>query len=144
MNVEQILKTNGRAVETIGPDATVLTAIGQLTRLGIGALVVSADGHKIEGVISERDVVRALLHHGGRVLDVRVGAVMSRGVPVCRPDDTIKHVMAAMTRTRSRHLPVIENDRLCGIVSIGDVVKNRLDEVELEANVLRDRFIAGH
>jgi CBS domain-containing protein len=144
VHVRDVLKSKGSEVETTPPDDSIVMVVHRLTMLGIGALVVSGDGERVDGVISERDLVRGLARHGARLLDLRVRDVMSRAVPVCRPDDTIKHVMAEMTRTRSRHLPVVDGERLCGLISIGDVVKNRLEEVELEATVLRDAYIAGH
>ncbi|MGH8887970.1 MAG: CBS domain-containing protein [Egibacteraceae bacterium] len=142
MKVEVILKAKGHAVETTGPEATVGMAVRRFTTMGIGALVVSADGHRVDGVISERDVVRGLNKHGAALLGMRVADVMSQSVPVCSPDDSIKQVMAQMTRTRNRHLPVVDGGTLCGLVSIGDVVKHRLEEMELETNVLRDHYIA--
>ncbi|MGH3922908.1 MAG: CBS domain-containing protein, partial [Pseudonocardiaceae bacterium] len=108
MKVEGILTAKGRAVETTRPEATVRTAIRRLTTMGIGALVVSAGGERVDGVISERDVVRGLDKHGAALLDMRVTDVMSRSVPICSPNDSIKHVMAQMTRTRNRHLPVVD------------------------------------
>jgi CBS domain-containing protein len=142
MRVETMLEKKGRHVETIAPDANLLLAVNKLTSNNIGALVVSADGAQVEGVLSERDVVRAFARRGAELVDATVASVMSRGVPVCSPDDLITAVMGQMTRTRNRHLPVVANGQLCGIVSIGDIVKNRLEEVELEANVLRDAYIA--
>jgi CBS domain-containing protein len=141
MKVEGILKAKGRAVETTGPQTPVGIAIRRLTTMGIGALVVSADGKRVDGVISERDIVRALNKHGAQLLEMEVGEVMSRRVPSCSPDDSIHRVMAEMTRTRNRHLPVVSDGKLCGLVSIGDVVKYRLDEMELETNVLRDLYL---
>lgn len=143
MKVESILNSKGRRVATIRPDATIAQVTHELRLEGIGALVVSTDGENIEGIISERDVVRGLSKFGGEVLNMRVADVMTRAVRTCSADDSIAHVMAEMTRGRMRHLPVVEGGKLAGIVSIGDVVKNRLEEVELEANVLRD-YIAGH
>lgn len=143
MNVESILKVKGSEVETVSPDALTVFAVHKLTTAGIGALVVSADGVRLEGVISERDVVRGLSRRGVRLLDLPVADVMTRRVPVCSPDDTLAHVMAEMTRTRHRHLPVIREGRLCGLVSIGDIVKHRLEDLELEANVLRDAYRAS-
>jgi CBS domain-containing protein len=142
VKVENILDAKGRHVETIAPDATVLMAVHRLTSMKIGALVVSVDGERVEGVLSERDIVSGLLHHGDRLTDLRVREVMARSVPVCGPGDTIKQAMAQMTRTRNRHLPVVDDGKLCGLLSIGDVVKNRLEEMELETNVLRDAYIA--
>jgi CBS domain-containing protein len=141
MKVEAILGAKGRRVDTTLPGTTVALAIHELTTRRIGALVVSSDGERVEGVISERDIVRGLAHHGAVLPGMRVSEVMSRQVPVCSPQDTINHVMAEMTRTRHRHLPVVDAGKLCGIVSIGDVVKNRLQELELETAVLRDAYI---
>ncbi len=142
MRVESILEKKGRHVETVAPDASLQLAVHKLTTHNIGALVVSPDGARVEGVISERDVVRGLAKRGVGLLDATVASVMSRGVPVCSPDALLTAVMSQMTRTRNRHLPVVDGGRLCGIVSIGDVVKHRLEEVELEANVLRDVYLA--
>lgn len=144
MKVEGILKVKGHAVETTLPEATVGMAIRRLTTMGIAALVVSADGERVDGIISERDIVRGLNKHGGALLNMRVADVMSQGTPVCSPGDSIKHVMTQMTQTRNRHLPVVEGGKLSGLVSIGDVVKHRLEEMELETNVLRDHYIARH
>ncbi|MGH9178494.1 MAG: CBS domain-containing protein [Acidimicrobiales bacterium] len=142
MKVRDILKAKGRSVETIRPDATLDLAVHRLAALGIGALVVSADGAHLDGVLSERDVVRELARNGARAPEATVAAVMSKGVPVCSPDTTIKDAMAEMTRSRHRHLPVVEDGVLYGLLSIGDVVKHRLEEMELEASVLRDAYIA--
>lgn len=144
MKIESILKAKGDKVETVRPETSAVMAIHKLSSLGIGALVVSADGEKIGGMISERDVVRAVAHHGARVVELPVTDIMSKTFPVCSPADPITAVMAVMTRTRNRHIPVVADGRLCGLVSIGDLVKNRLDEMELEANVLRDAYILGH
>ena len=142
MKVETMLAAKGDKVVTLRPDATVATVIRMLKLEGIGALVVSEDGEKILGIISERDVVRALVDHGGEVLKVRVAELMTRSVKTCTLDANIKDVMAEMTRSRVRHLPVVRDGKLCGIISIGDVVKNRLDERETETSVLRD-YIVG-
>lgn len=142
MKVESILKAKGPAVETTAPDADLQLVLHKLATLGMGSLVVSRDGRKLEGVISERDIVRALNRHGPRFFDLRVKDVMSSNGPTCSPDDTLGHVMALMTRTRHRHVPVIDGGGLCGIVSIGDVVKHRLGEMEMERDVLRDAYTA--
>lgn len=141
MTVEMILRAKGREVETIRAEATVTMAIQLFTAKGIGALVVTSDGERVEGVLSERDVVRGLAKFGSDVLGMQVAEVMSEPTPMCTPDDTVKHVMEEMTRTRNRHLPVVDEARLAGIVSIGDVVKSRLEELELETNVLRDAYL---
>ena len=144
MRVSDVLRSKGSGVETVSPDTTAVIAIHRLRSLNIGALVVSADGRDVQGILSERDVVRGIAEHGSDLLTMRVRALMTRAVAVCRPDDTIQHVMAEMTRRRVRHLPVVQDGVLCGIVSIGDVVKSRLDELELETHVLRDAYIARH
>ena len=143
MKVETILKTKGAHVVTVQPNATVGAAIRRLKLERIGALVVSQNGVELQGMISERDIVLGLAEHGGGLLDLQVADLMTREVRTCTPQDSIKHVMGEMTRSRVRHLPVIEHGKLVGIVSIGDVVKNRLEEVELEASVLRDAYIAA-
>ena len=141
MRVDDILREKGREVETIRPDAKVLMAVHRMRMQNVGALVVSRDG-KVEGVLSERDVVRGLTRHGAELLEMSVVAVMSRPVPVCSPEDLLTPVMAQMTRTRNRHIPVVDADgQLCGIVSVGDVVKHRLEEMELETSVLRDAYL---
>ena len=142
MKVETMLAVKGDKVVTLRPDATVATVIRMLKLEGIGALVVSEDGEKILGIISERDVVRALVDHGGEVLKMRVAELMTHSVKNCTPDANIKDVMAEMTRSRVRHLPVVRDGKLSGIISIGDVVKNRLEELETETSVLRD-YIVG-
>ncbi len=141
MDVERILDTKGRKVVSTRPDTPVAEAVSRLRAEGIGAMVVlSASGH-LDGIISERDVVRGLARHSRAVLDLKVADLMTRSVATCSPKDTVKAVMAVMTERRVRHLPVVEAGQLLGIVSIGDVVKNRLDEMELEVNVLRDAYI---
>ena len=142
MDVETILRTKGRAVETIRPGETVGAAIDMLVSRNIGALVASDDGEKVEGIISERDIVNALARHGAGLLSLTVAQVMTRPVVTCDPAESVGELMAEMTNRRIRHLPVVQDGRICGIVSIGDLVKNRLDEIEYEASSLRS-FIAG-
>jgi len=142
MNVETILRTKGRAVTTIRPGETVGAAIEMLVSRNIGALVASEDSEKVEGIISERDIVNALARHGAGLLSLTVAQVMTRPVVTCDPAESVGELMAEMTNRRIRHLPVVQDGRLCGIVSIGDLVKNRLDEIEYEASSLRS-FIAG-
>jgi CBS domain-containing protein len=142
MNVETILRNKGNWVATIRPDATIAEAVGMLNRERIGALVVSENGDSIDGVLSERDIVIALAEYGTALLSRSVGDIMTRNVVTCDPADTVQELMAEMTNRRFRHFPVVRDGRLCGIVSIGDLVKNRLDEVEFEASSLRS-FIAG-
>ena len=146
MKVREILDAKGQSVVTIRSDATLSTAVHRLALERIGALVVSDDGVRVAGILSERDVVAGLARDGADLLAAgrRVADLMTRNVVTCGPDDTVKHLMAEMTRRRVRHLPVVVGDRLVGIVSIGDVVKSRLGEVELEATVLREAYIATH
>ena len=142
MNVEKILRDKGDWVATIRPDATIAEAVEMLNRERVGALVVSEVGGEVAGVLSERDIVRALGRFGEDLLSRPVDEIMTRNVISCEPGDTVGELMSEMTNRRIRHLPVVVEGRLRGIVSIGDVVKNRLDEVEFEASSLRS-FIAG-
>jgi CBS domain-containing protein len=142
MNVETILRNKGNWVATIRPDTTVGDAIDILNRERIGALVVSDDGESVDGLLSERDIVTALAQRDGDLLSSSVAEIMSLTVVTCDPADSVGELMAEMTNRRIRHFPVVAGGRLCGIVSIGDLVKSRLDEVEFEASSLRS-FIAG-
>jgi CBS domain-containing protein len=142
MNVHTILRGKGKSVVTIHPDATIERAVAVLRLRGIGALVVSDDGEKVAGILSERDIVDALGQYGADLLAVSVSEVMTCPVVTCEPEDSVADLMAEMTNRRIRHFPVVENGRLIGIVSIGDLVKSRLDEIEYEAHSMRS-FIAG-
>lgn len=143
MRVSDVLRSKGTAVATIAPDQTVRHVVDRLRQHGVGALVVSRDGLRIEGIISERDVVRQLAAHGTEVLDLRVDAVMSTGVVTCGRHDSLGQLMVTMTEERIRHLPVTEEGLLAGLVSIGDVVKARLAELEAEARHLSDYIATG-
>lgn len=143
MNVQSILGSKGIEVATIGRNATLADVAAQLRDRGVGALVVSDDGEHIDGIVSERDVVRALAAHGAGALGRSVGSVMSTDVVTCVADDAVDALMASMTDRRIRHLPVVDGDRLSGIISIGDVVKARLGELEHERQALVD-YIHGH
>jgi len=142
MNVETILRNKGNQVVTIRPDAAVAEAVDLLNRERIGAIVVSEDGSGVDGILSERDIVIALAEDGGDLMSRGVSDIMTRTVITCDPSATVEELMEEMTNRRIRHFPVVAGGRLVGIVSIGDLVKNRLDEVEFEANSLRS-FIAG-
>ena len=142
MSVEAILKSKGHKVATIRPDASVTTAVKRLRLENIGALVVSEDGEAVLGILSERDVIHGLAREGAGLMERHVNEVMTTAVHTCKPRDSVKQVMADMTRHRVRHLPVLDGERLCGIVSIGDVVKRRLDDLELESSTMRDAYIA--
>jgi CBS domain-containing protein len=143
MNVQSIIGGKSPVVATITQTATLRQAIDQLTERRIGALVVSGDGKAIEGIISERDIVRAASTSGPSALDGSVGSVMSIDVVTCSAGDGVDRLMALMTERRIRHLPVVdERGHLAGIVSIGDVVKARLSELEQENHALSE-YITG-
>ena len=142
MKVQAMLDAKGSKVVTTRPYATVATVIGMLKLERIGALVVTGPSGEVTGIISERDIVRGLVDHGDELLKLPASKLMTQSVKTCSPGNNIKDVMAEMTRSRTRHLPVLDGGRLCGIISIGDVVKNRLEELETETNVLRD-YIGG-
>ena len=142
MNVETILTNKGRRVATIRSDVTLAAAVEKLRQDGIGALVVSDNGESADGILSERDIVLALARYGAELLSLPVAEVMSHPVVTCEPGDSVAELMAEMTTRRIRHFPVVADGRLCGIVSIGDLVKSRLDEIEYEASSLRS-FIVG-
>ena len=143
MKVEAVLAVKGHEVATVNPSATLATVAQRLRLEGIGALVV-LEGNQLAGMISERDVVQAFAAHRAEASEIKVDDVMARNVITCRPEDSLTRVLGLMTRHRVRHLPVLEAGRLVGLTSIGDAVKHRLDELELEAAVLRDAYIAGH
>lgn len=143
MKVEEILKSKGRSVETIEPAATIAEAVRRLNGPPrIGALVVLAeDWRRVAGMITERNIIRALGNHGAGLLGMQVRDVMSRNVPACSPQDSIARLAQEMTTSRYRHLPVVHRGELVGLVSIGDVVKARLTDMELETGLLRDLCI---
>lgn len=145
MKVEEILKSKGRSVATIEADANITEAIRRLNGPPqIGALVIRGEeGQRpIAGTLTERDVIRSLGKHGAQLLAMRVADVMTRNVPVCSPGDSIARLMQQMTASRYRHLPVVDRGKLVGLVSIGDVVKARVADMELETGLLRDLYIA--
>jgi CBS domain-containing protein len=144
MNVLSILQTKGSDVATITKEASLADATAQLRDRGVGALVVSDDGRHIDGIVSERDVVRALAAHGAGVLGRSVASAMSTDVVTCSAADSVEELMVSMTERRIRHLPVIDGDGLLsGIVSIGDVVKARLGQLETENQALFDYITHG-
>ena len=138
MHVKVILKDKGSAVETIQPDTTIADVIDRLKSRRIGVLVVSGNGQSVDGIIFERDIENGLAEHGTSLLDQRVDVLMTANVRTCPGEDTVMSVMELMTDRRIRHVPVVEEGRLTGIVSIGDAVKNRLHELENEASQLRE------
>jgi CBS domain-containing protein len=124
-----------RGVVTIAPDAGVRELIALLAEHNVGALIVSSDGETVEGIVSERDVVRHL-HHDGTVVNNTVGAIMTEVVETTTPDSTLDDLMEVMTRRRIRHVPVVKDGVLVGIVSIGDVVKHKMSQLEFERDQL--------
>ena len=140
--VAALLAAKGSDVGTIGPTATVADMVGELARRGIGALVVSADGARIDGIVSERDVVRRMATYRGDLGTEPVSDIMSTTVYTCAPDDTVDGLMATMTEHRVRHVPVVSDGVLHGIVSIGDVVKSRIDDLERDRRELEEYITA--
>ncbi len=137
MTVARVLAAKGRDVVTTTPSKKVAEAVAVLARRKIGALVVVDEGNRIVGIVSERDIVRLIATEAADALEQPVSAIMTKAVMTCGEGETIDSVMARMTRGRFRHLPVVGNGRLCGIVSIGDVVKARMEQVEREADEMR-------
>ena len=138
MTVNDILSQKGDHVLTIEPTATLAEAVQILARRRIGALLVTGADHRIVGIISERDIVRSLDEKGTAVLGIPVAEVMTRKVVTCGRNETIAEIMERITTGRFRHVPVTEHGRLVGIVSIGDVVKARLSQLEHEQDALRE------
>jgi CBS domain-containing protein len=138
MSIKSILSTKGDNVVTIEPAATLEVAVNTLTKQRIGALVVLGPDRRVTGIVSERDIIRALAQHGADVLKQPIAQVMTRKVATCNQGETVATIMETMTNGRFRHIPVVEQDRLVGIISIGDVVKHRLKEMEQESAALRD------
>jgi CBS domain-containing protein len=138
MTVKTILSAKGSDVTTIEPTATLESGIGILAERGIGALVVLGADDRVIGILSERDIVRALAERGAGVLTEPLARVMTRTESTCTQSETVKSIMKQMTAGKFRHVPVVEQERLVGIVSIGDVVKHRLTEMERESEALHD------
>jgi CBS domain-containing protein len=142
MNIASILQTKGSDILTVRPSDTVQNAAMKLRLKGVGALVVSNDGLVLDGLITERAISDGVAVHGAAISGLHVSDLMITGVSTCRPSDSIADVARLMTRRRLRHLPVMDGHSLVGIVSVGDILKYRLDEVLLEAQVLQDVAIA--
>lgn len=144
MNVQSILRVKGSDVATVRQQASLADAAAQLRDRSVGALVVSDDGRHIDGIVSERDVVRALAAHGAGALGRTVASAMSATVVTCVADDSVETLMSSMTDRRIRHLPVVDGDGLLtGIVSIGDVVKARLAQLQTENEALTEYLHQG-
>jgi CBS domain-containing protein len=142
MKISTILERKQPGVVTIDMLSTLRAAAELMARHRIAALVVTEDGAPV-GLISERHIVEVFAHEGKLAEEMRIRQVIGRQLVTVSPDDTIKRAMSLMTHTRIRHLTVMEENELLGIVSLGDVVKHRLEELELETNVLRDIYIAA-
>jgi CBS domain-containing protein len=142
MTVKKILQEKGSHAGTVNPEALVRDVIAQLESEDVGALVVSSDGEHIDGIVSERDVVRGLQRFGPTMLDHAVRDLMSHDVVTCTAHDRIAGVMALMDDRKIRHVPVLDDGKLAGIVTIRDIIKLRLNEVQAEADAMRE-YIAG-
>ncbi|MCT8974928.1 CBS domain-containing protein [Microbaculum marinisediminis] len=142
MTVAVILTRKGRDVVTTGPDSRVSDVCDLLETKGIGAVVISHDGSRVDGIFSERDFVRAVARQGSAALERPVRDYMTKAVVTCEPEDLVANVMRKMTEGKFRHLPVIEDGRLAGVISIGDVVKHRIAEAEAEAMAMREYITA--
>ncbi len=142
MRIADVLRTKGGTVATITPETSVSGLLNELNLHNIGAMVVvSSDG--VVGIVSERDVVRKLHERGNDLLALPVSEIMTTMVATCTPNDTVDHLSAMMTTKRVRHIPVVEGNRLVGIVSIGDIVKQRMEELESEQQALQDYITRG-
>lgn len=142
MKVSNVLEVKGNDVFTVRPEETIDTLSHRLRALRVGAIVVSRDGNTVDGIISERDVTYGLAEYGAQVLNKKVADLMTKSVVTCSRESTIADLMKLMTHRRIRHLPVVEDGKLVGVISIGDIVRHRLTEMQLEADVMRDYAIA--
>jgi CBS domain-containing protein len=143
MLVRHILREKGREVVTISSEAILSEAAQLLARRRIGAVIVRDSGGDVSGILSERDIVRAVAEHSVAALGHSVAMHMTREVSTCCETDTVDELMETMTCGRFRHMPVVDDGRLCGIISIGDVVKTRIEETVREATSLREYIVAG-
>jgi CBS domain-containing protein len=143
MNIGQILKAKPRGVSTAHPDDTIVEIATRLAQRKIGAIVIVGDTDKVVGIISERDIIRLIAEHGAKALALPASAGMTREVISCSRSSTLDQIMDMMTRGRFRHLPVLEDGSLIGIISIGDVVKHHTAEVELEVTAMREYLATG-
>ncbi|MGZ8323634.1 MAG: CBS domain-containing protein [Rhodoplanes sp.] len=143
MKVADILKGKSTAVMTVQPTLTIGALAQRLRSAGVGVMIVTSDGQTLDGIISERDIAYGLAAHGAALPSLKVSDLMTRAVITCSLQDTVVDVAKVMTMRRIRHLPVKDGAKLVGVVSIGDVLKSRISEIELEANVLRDIAIAS-
>lgn len=144
MRIAEILHNKGSAVTTARPDLDIRALLALLAEHNIGAVVVSPDGRRIAGIVSERDIVRALYRHGAALLDSPVSRIMSTDVRTCAPEDHVEGLRRIMTDLRVRHLPVVSGGELVGIVSIGDVVKSAISELATEREQLVEYLQGGY
>ena len=143
MTVKAIMSRKGSDVLTIEPTATLAAAVKLLAERRIGAVVITGPDKQVIGILSERDIVRALADRGPAALGEQVGQVMTPKVMTCTEDQTVSSLMERMTHGKFRHLPVVDGGRLAGIVSIGDIVKHRLEEMERESSALREYILTA-
>ena len=143
MSVVNILRDKGSSVATARPENTVAEVAAKLAELKIGAVVIVGPQGQVNGILSERDIIRAIAQRGPAALNERATDIMTHQVTTCTGNDTLGHLMATMTSGRFRHVPVVENDALIGIISIGDVVKRHIAEVETEAAALRNYVVSS-
>ncbi|MFV0458642.1 MAG: CBS domain-containing protein [Actinomycetales bacterium] len=136
MRISDILRSKGSDVMTVSPESTVADLVALLSERRFGAAVVSDDGETLRGIVSERDVVSALAQHGPGLLSLQVSEIMTEDVVTCRPDAQLVELLGVMTERRFRHVPVVVDSRMQGLVSIGDIVKFRLDELSQERDQL--------
>jgi CBS domain-containing protein len=141
MRISDVLRGKGSTVATVEPGMSIASLVGELARHNVGALVVMTDG-QVVGIVSERDVVRQLHERGAGLLDATVAEIMTTSVVTCLPTDSVDSLAATMTERRIRHMPVLQDGALAGIVSIGDVVKSRIGELESDREQL-ETYIAG-
>jgi CBS domain-containing protein len=143
MTISIILASKGREVVTIAPSASLASAVGLLVEKRIGAVLILGADRRVVGILSERDVVRALAERGAGALEEPVSQTMTRKVSTCNENESVFNIMERMTEGRSRHVPVVDQGQLVGIVSIGDVVKHRLNEMERESTAMHDYILTS-
>jgi CBS domain-containing protein len=143
MTISIILASKGREVVTIAPNASLASAVGLLVEKRIGAVLILGADRRVVGILSERDVVRALAERGARALEEPVSQTMTRKVSTCNENESVFNIMERMTEGRSRHVPVVDQGQLVGIVSIGDVVKHRLHEMERDSATMHDYILSS-
>ncbi len=144
MKVAEILKQKGQDVISVRLTESIETLSHRLRLARIGAMVVLGEDGAPDGIIAERDIIHGIAEHGASCLGLTVADLMTQRVITCTPEDSVTRISRLMTENRIRHLPVVDGEKLVGVVSVGDVVKNRLEEMSLEASVLRDLAAAGH